>query len=147
MSGVEAAAGLALAILPLLVSAAEHYDDCLRPFHRFKNFAEEVRRYLQLLGIQKSIFRGQCRLLLQHVNLEHATAMMAQADHPFWSDERLEDDIGNVLGDSKDECVSIIEMMQEELQGIEAESQKLLATANQRPQVSMVNLKSSGTIR
>lgn len=94
MSGVEIAVGLALGVLPLLISAAEHYDDCLRPFIRYKNFVKEADRFQNLLAIQKVIFKNQCRILLEEI-IEHdvASSMLndpSGANHPSWSDIELE---------------------------------------------------------
>ena len=137
MSGVEGAAGLALALLPVFVSATEHYDDCLQIFARYKNFAEEVRRYLQLLGIQRSIFRGLCRLLLHRVSSEHASNMMGQTNHPSWSDEKLEYSLAEILGESRDDCITVVNIMQDELRKMEDESQDLLAAAKGNSKVAI----------
>jgi hypothetical protein len=55
MSGMEAV-GLVLGILPLIISAAEHYEDAFKPFKRYKKFAPELQLYQQQLGTQKTIF-------------------------------------------------------------------------------------------
>ena len=72
MSGFEAA-GLALAILPLILSAAKHYDSVLCPFRRYTRFAKEAKTYSKELGIQRTIFRNECRNLLKEV-IDHDTA-------------------------------------------------------------------------
>ena len=72
MSGVEAA-GLALAILPLILSAAKGYDNVLGPFIRYKRFAKEAKRYSKELDVQRTIFRNECRNLLEEV-IEHDAA-------------------------------------------------------------------------
>ena len=140
MSGVEAIAGLALGILPLLISAAEHYDDCLRPFIRYKNFAKEADRFGHLLGIQKTIFRNQCRLLLEEI-IEHdvASSMLSRPSganhHPSWSDIDLEEQISQLLGDSRDACITAVEMIEERLRDIKGESQDLETTIDQDSRV------------
>ena len=141
MSGVEAIAGLALGILPLLISAAEHYDDCLRPFIRYKNFAKEADRFAHLLGVQKTIFRNQCRLLLEEI-IEHdvASSMLSPSPsganhHPSWSDIDLEDQLSQLLGDSRDACVTTVEMIEERLRDIKGESQDLETTIDQDSRV------------
>lgn len=140
MSGVEAAVGLALGFLPLLISAAEHYDDCLRPFVRYKNFAKEADRFRHLLGVQKTIFRNQCRILLEEI-IEHdvATTMLngrSGANHPSWSDVGLEEDLCKLLGDSRESCITTIEMIEERLRYIECESRDIETTIDRESQVS-----------
>lgn len=139
MSGVETVAGLALGVLPLLISAAEHYDDCLRPFIRYKNFAKEADRFRNLLSIQKTIFRNQCRILLEDIT-EHdvASSMLngpSGANHPSWSDVELEAQLSQLLGDSRGACIATVEMIKERLRDIEDESQDLEITIHQDSQV------------
>ena len=140
MSGVETIAGLALGILPLLISAAEHYDDCLRPFIRYKNFAKEADRFRHLLGIQKTIFRNQCRLLLEEI-IEHdvASSMFSRPSganhHPSWSDIDLEEQLSQLLGDSRDACITTVEMIEERLGDIKGENQDLEAAIDQDSRV------------
>ncbi len=126
MSGFEMA-GLALAILPLLISTAEHYDDCFRPFLRYKRFSKEAKEFRQLLETQKTIFRGQCSFLLEHIleQRDVATGMLNASSHPLWSDPELEARIVQALGEQKNTCISLVELIKEQLQEIEAESQKI----------------------
>ncbi|CAF9930721.1 hypothetical protein IMSHALPRED_008261 [Imshaugia aleurites] len=135
MSGVEAVAGLALGILPLLISAAEHYDDTLRPFERYKNFAKEADRFQGQLGIQKVIFRNQCRILLEEI-IEHDVASsmlygLSGPTHPSWSDVELEEQLSQLLGESRDACVTTVEMIEQRLGDIDGESQDLATTIHQ----------------
>jgi hypothetical protein len=49
MSGFEVL-GVVLGLLPLLISAGEHYEDVYQPFLRYRHFSKEVERYgLQLI--------------------------------------------------------------------------------------------------
>lgn len=139
MSGVEATVGLALGFLPLLISAAEHYDDCLRPFIRYKTFAKVADRFQNLLGIQKAIFRNQCRILLEGI-IEHdvASSMLngpSGANHPSWSDIELEEQLSQLLGESRRACITTVDMIEERLRDIDSESQDLVTTIDQDSQV------------
>lgn len=139
MPGVEATVGLALGFLPLLISAAEHYDDCLRPFIRYKKFAKEADRFQNLLGIQKAIFRNQCRILLEGI-LEHdvASSMLngsSGANPPSWSDIELEEQLSQLLGESRGACITTVDMIEERLRDIDSESQDLATTIDQDSQV------------
>ena len=139
MSGVEAVAGLVLGILPLLISAAEHYDDTLRPFERYKNFEKEADRFQGQLGIQKVIYRNQCRILLEEI-IEHdvASSMLhgpSGPTHPSWSDVELEEQLSQLLGESRDACVTTVEMIEQRLGDIDGESQDLATTIHQDSEV------------
>ena len=134
MSGVEVA-GLALGFLPLLISAAEHYDKCLRPFIRYKNFGKEARRFQILLGNQKSLFRNECRLLLEEF-IEHDVASSIidgplGVDHPSWSEVELEEQLTRLLGESSGECIATIEMIKDRLGDMDTESQDLATAIDQ----------------
>ena len=139
MSGIEVA-GLALGFLPLLISAAEHYNECLRPFIRYKNFAKEADRFQNLLRIQKAIFTNQCRILLEEI-IEHdvASSMLdgpSGVDHPSWSDVELEEQLTRLLGESRGACITTIEVIKDRLGDIDTESQDLATAIDQDPRVT-----------
>ncbi|KAL9062737.1 MAG: hypothetical protein Q9161_009750 [Pseudevernia consocians] len=125
MSGFEAA-GLALAILPLIVSAAKHYEDCFRPFSQYKKFAKEAEFFCTLLNVQKTIFRNQCSILLEEIaDHDAALGILNGASHPSQSDQELEKRLGQLLGESKESCAAIIKTIQDKLSDVESESQQL----------------------
>lgn len=118
------AAGLVLAVLPILIHAAEHYNEVFRPFQRYKNCAKEVKQFHQLFTIQKDIFRNQCRLLLAAVTeYEVASSMLNGLDHPLWSDQKLDDQLLQLLGESQDSSITTIQLIQDELRSVENECQ------------------------
>lgn len=141
MSGIEGA-GLALAILPLVLSAAKGYDNVLDPFFRYKRFAKEAKRYSRELDIQRTIFRNECRNLLEEI-IEHdaASSMLGSLTKETWSNHRLEDRLVQQLGESKQACVSIIELIEERLQDIEGENIDFSAIVEQERQVSNITLR------
>ena len=141
MSGAEAA-GLALAILPLVLSAAKCYDQVLSPFHRYKRFAKEAKRYSGEFDIQRTIFRNECRNLLEEI-IEHdaASSMLESLTTETWSDRQLEDRLAQQLGESKQACVTIIELIEERLQDIEGENNEFCAILEQERQVKTIALR------
>ncbi len=66
MSGFEVA-GVTLAVLSLVISAAENYHNVYSRFTRFRKFSAEVKEFQSLLKIQRTIFREECRLLVGQV--------------------------------------------------------------------------------
>lgn len=126
MSGVEAVVGLALGVLPLLISATEHYDDCLRPFIRYKNFAKEADRFRRLLSVQKTIFRNQCRILLEGIVDHDAAARIINCGSTLSNqDVKLEEQLVQLLGESKEACITTTEMIRQRLHDIQGESHEL----------------------
>ena len=128
MSGIE----IALAIIPLLISAAKHYDDCFHPFTRYRKFVPEVRRFQQQLKIQRIIFRNQLRILLESVTDRADVARILAAPHrSSTSDPDIETRLADQLGELKEACGSIVALIVEQLRDIGKESQDLEAVVNQ----------------
>ena len=138
MSGPE----LILGILPLLISTAEHWDDCIRPFKRYRNFTTEVDRYQQHLKVQYTIFRNQCRILLENATHDHVAVQMALAErtHSLWSDSEIEQRLARHLAESNDACITTIELIEERLEGVQNESRDLGAVVAQDQEVITTRL-------
>lgn len=131
MSGFEVA-GIALAILPLLISTAERYDDCFHPLTRYRKFAPEVSRFQQQLKIQKIIFRNQCRILLEFViDRDDVARTLSAPQHSSPSNSDVETRLAEQFGESKEACGTIVSLIDERLRDIEKESQDLEAAVNQ----------------
>ena len=131
MSGLEVVS-LTLAILPLLVSTAEHYDDCIRPILRYRKLVSEVQAFKRRLDVQKAIFVNQCRIILESV-IEHDDAvrmLAARSSDPSWRDRNLENELLDRFGDAKEACVTSIELITEKLRSIQEESQDLQDTVD-----------------
>ena len=137
MSGVEAVAGLVLGVLPLLVSAAEHYNDCFEAIRRYRKLTSEVKDFGQQFRIQKTIFRNQCRLFLEDA-IEHdvAAKMLDEKNHPYWHDSNVEAELVEQLGGSRDACVAVIELILTRLEDIGKESRRLECIVNQTQEVT-----------
>ena len=135
MSGIEAA-GLALTILPLMLSAAKGYDNVLGPFLRYKRFAKQAKRYSKELDVQRTIFRNECRNLLEEV-IEHdaASGMLELLTKETWSDCQLNDRLLEQLGDSKQACIKIVELIEDRLQDIDGDNNEFGAMVAQKRQV------------
>ena len=61
------AIGIILGVLPLLISAVEHYDDVLRPFIRYRTFISKAQQLHDEVETERTIFRTECQLLLAAV--------------------------------------------------------------------------------
>ena len=138
MSGIEAA-GLALAILPLILSTAKGYDNIWGPFLRYKRYAKEAKIYSKELFIQRTVFRNACRDLLEKV-IEHdaASSMLDLLTKETWSDCQLNDRLLEQLGESKQACIKIVELIEERLQDIEEENNKFGAVVKRERQVRSI---------
>jgi hypothetical protein len=128
MSGFEVV-GVVLGVIPLLISAAEHYDDVFKPFKRFKKYAPELELYQQKLKTQKTIFMNQCQLLLTALTgRESAKEMLREKDHPSWNDNVLRKKLGEQLGSSREACEATVQMISVKLKSIEEDAESFGAT-------------------
>ena len=134
-------AGLALAILPLLISTAEHYKTCLRPIERYIHFVSRVESFQSALSIQKTTFRNQCRILLG-LAVEHdvAAGMLQNTQHPSWRDADIEFDIVKRLEDSKDACILVISKIQFILKSLTAWSADLASAIQKNDKVRIITI-------
>jgi hypothetical protein len=123
MSGAETVIGLVLGVLPLLVSTAEHYDDVLRPFKRYKRFSKELKKFQQEFLGHKTVFHNECLLLLStFTGVETASEMLWEKDHPLRKDLDLNKKLSDQLGPSRDACQDTIRLIMGELDGIQLQS-------------------------
>ena len=135
------AVGLALAVLPLIISAIEHYGGCTRPFSRYRDFTSRARHFHQKLNTQRTIFRNQCRLLLlEIVEQEIATEMMNDQRHPCWSSAQLDQDLKEQINASQDSCVGVLQEIGAILQRLQKWIDQLEFALEQDTKVSFVSL-------
>lgn len=141
MSGIEVA-GLALAVLPILLSAARRYDSVLSPFLRFKRYAREAKIYSKELDIQRTKFRNECRNLLEEITGQDVASGMLDklADSPAWVDQNLEASLAQRLGKSKQACASLIELIEARLEAVETENSAFNAVVDGERKVKTCKL-------
>jgi hypothetical protein len=145
MSGAEV--GLILGVLPLLVSAIEHFDIILGPLQRFKGYAPELSRFQRRLLAQKTIFRSQCQLLLVPLTgLGEANQMLELPDHEKWSEDLLKNRLEQQLQGSAEACVEIIRAIEDELNIIQRKAEEFSLWQSVSLPPKMIDLKSVYTI-
>ncbi len=119
------AAGFALAILPLLVSVAQHYSETAAAFKRFRRFASEATNLASLLKIQWTIFRAAKKILLNSVvGTEQAKEMLEDPQHPGWTDQKSDDSLLRQLGDCSEAVLESTRLISEQLEALAKESDK-----------------------
>ena len=60
-------AGVALAVLPLFITATERFEKVHRHFVRFRKYGSEFKDFQSELKIQRTLFREQCRFLVAQI--------------------------------------------------------------------------------
>lgn len=124
-----AEAGLILAVIPLIISAADHYEDCIQPLKRYRNFAAEATKYQLSFGTQKTIFRNESRLLLEKiVDPAVAGAMLLDSNHPDWNSQLYEERFVTLLGESREAYVATVLQITNILTQVKQENRKLEKT-------------------
>lgn len=137
MSGAEAVAGLVLGVLPLLVAAAEHYEDIFRPFTRYRKYAQELKKFQKVLEAQKTIFRNECQHLLTSItDWDGANQMLQKRCHPFWRDPDMDQKFARQLGSSGNACAALIALIEERLKDIDRESEGFSSVISNSQKVS-----------
>ncbi len=138
MSGAEAAvAGLVLGVLPLLVSAAEHYEDMFRPFTRYRKYNRELQKFQRELEALKTIFRNECQHLLTSItDWEDANQMLQVPGHPFWADPAMDRKFAQQLGSSGKACAALIALIEKRLTDVDRESEDFTSVISNSQKVS-----------
>ena len=143
MSGIEAV-GLLLGILPLIVSVIEHYDDVLRPIHRYRQFTWKTQRFCDELETERAIFQAECQLLLGSVvTLKLAKEMLSDPHHPLWVDESVCEAFGHRLGTLGSICLSTISKVNDKLTEISSSFGQFSPETSQLPTVSSSSVYSA----
>lgn len=105
-------AGLALAVLPLIVSALENYEYTFQPLLIFSHrHQREIERLQHSLRVQKATFANECCFLLHSVTSNRGNAMLDDLRHPLWQDEDLEIQLKERLEKNYDACVSALSLI------------------------------------
>lgn len=135
MSGLEIP-GLVISILPLVLKTIQHYDEVLSPFLRYKRFTEHAGIYTKEFSIQRTIFRNECRILLEGIiDRDTASVMLNSPAHQTWLDPQLEIGIGDQLGDSKTACLEIIGLIESRLGEVASQSDALVSAIHEERKV------------
>lgn len=115
MSGIEIA-GLVLAIIPIFISAIEHYEDGLLPYKVWKLtvYRRELARYRTKLRLQYGLYNSALEeLLVDVVPEQELRAMIAQGFGPTWKNPALEDKLKKRLGSVYGTYLDVMKEMQE----------------------------------
>jgi hypothetical protein len=97
--------GLALAIAPLVISAADHYPTaatCLKWYCQYESGQQEL---VSVVNSQRQIFRKTIqRFLAIDIGLgdELASKLLKNAEHPEWKEEQIEAYFAERMADSSE---------------------------------------------
>ena len=116
--------GLFLGVLPLLISAIEHYDDVLQPFTRYRNFTSKAQQLHDEIETERIIVRTECQLLLgAATSRDTALQMLHNPQHPSWDDQAFRRNFDLRLGSLGTTGAMLISKIESKLDEISRESQ------------------------
>ena len=105
-------AGLALAVIPLVIAALQNYEYTLQPIVIFSSrYRKEVERLQDSLKVQKVDFMNECCFLLHSVTSNRGNVMVDDLRHVLWQEQNLEERLKARLNESYDACVSALSLI------------------------------------
>jgi hypothetical protein len=121
MTGVVETVGLGLAVIPIVISVADHYSAAARALKRYRQFSSEIRRLSMFMNVQRTKFHCEIQSLLsQCVGWERAELLLEDTDNEQWKDKGLEEAFATKLGTSRASFMRLIEDINAELCEMEA---------------------------
>jgi hypothetical protein len=97
MSGIEVA-GLILGVIPLVISALEHYEDLIGPSVAFIKFHGNLARAVRELRNQHALFEQTILILLIPITKpEERSHMIDNSDSELWQDAGIEQALRETL--------------------------------------------------
>jgi len=112
MSGIEIA-GLVLAVIPLFISAIEHYEDGLKPLRAFAYYREELAQYRMKLTTEYGLYYNALEeLLVDVVPEDQLHDMIAQGYGSHWKNAALEGKLKTRLGSVYNTYFLVMQQMQ-----------------------------------
>ena len=112
MSGVEVV-GLVLGGLPLLISAAEHYQKGFEPLQKWYKFRTQFVTFINAVDIQRQLFNLTLECFLRSVDIEEHELLtfMEDSEYHGWQRPELRRRINSRLGPSLGVFLSTVQEM------------------------------------
>ena len=123
--------GLALAVIPLIISAVEKYEYTFQPFLIFfykSHYRKEVERSQSRLRIQHTNFENECFLLLLLLRVAFGPdreMTISELKKAMQRDEGLEERLKDRLDHSYDACLSALMLINNILSEVFQETRSL----------------------
>ena len=140
MTGVVETVSLGLAVVPIVISVAEHYSAASSALKRYKQFSSETRRLSIFVKTQRTKFHCEIRSLLSHcVSWEQAELLLDDTDNERWKDQGLEACFAEMLGNTREPFVELVDEIIAELSVMEARSKAFEEVAQLAKKVGAVS--------
>ena len=115
------AAGLVLAVNPLIISALEHYAEGVSTIHKWWKYKRDLNSLVRVLDAEYARFLGTCEKLLH--DLVTTTELKFLIDHPggpLWKDKSLDNKLKMRLQSSYSPYLRSIDDMTDAVKELES---------------------------
>ena len=103
------AAGLVLAIYPLLISSLQVYSNTIKPLKEQWRYRHELDRFVRALKVESLRFREICELLISGIgHTSEIATLLQEPEASAWKVPELESYLKRRLGRSHAGCLEII---------------------------------------
>ena len=93
MTGFEVV-GVVLGILPLIISAIEHYNDIVDPIVTYRKYSTALQTLMTEINAQRDIFQNECLLILSQFVDQHALEdMLKDPKHDLRRQLKIDQDV------------------------------------------------------
>jgi hypothetical protein len=117
--------GIALAVLPLVIAAAEHYSKAASAFSKYRCFTAELSYLSIRIKVQRAIFKDASkRLISVCVGHEEAERMLEDPEHSSWTDPIVERAFARRLGNCLNVLIDCLHLINNQLTKLENECQR-----------------------
>ncbi len=118
---------ITLGVIPLLGIAFKSYAAASKKISTFIHYSTTVARLQKKFRVQQRIFKNECHLLLQSALDDDAIqAMTDNLDHRNWTNEEIDGNLRDHLGESYDCCLDIIHEIQTAVGNVEKQLDRFL---------------------
>ena len=118
-------ASLALGIIPLVGVAVKSYATVYKKLSTLIHYSATIKRYQKRFKFQRRIFENECHLLLRLAIPDDGAIglMKADPDHSNWTDDSIDNDLKQHLGENYEPCLDIVRDIRKALDVIEEQLQ------------------------
>ncbi|KAK0707941.1 hypothetical protein B0H67DRAFT_588952 [Lasiosphaeris hirsuta] len=107
-------AGLILAVVPLLISALEHYEDAVNPVVAFLQWKQQLPKVIRELYMENATYAQNIRLLLnQTMSDAELSDMINNPNCDGWKSADIEGALRDQLGAAYSPCMSTVDEIAE----------------------------------
>ena len=137
MSGFEII-GVVFGVLPLIISAIEHYSDIVDPIRTHRKYSSVLQTLVTEINAQRDIFQNECILILSRFVDQHALEdMLKDSKHDLRTqlkhDRDVQEKLSGLIGSHTSQLQGILRLINDSLNDIYEET-KNLPDGLERPQ-------------